>query len=389
MKRSEAKEVKKPKLSLKTLMVSYFTLIMMVICILLSIVIYNLSLSALGSSADASVKQALSGNMTTGLIIVNIVMFFVSILVAFVFSTFYTSPIKKITEFTKSASNGNLKVQLDFYNKSKEVGELVSAIIALKDHVNELVVSISSATGQVSKESKQVATTSEELSRGASDQSSAVEELTSSVEEIYSQTTQSAENASSANALIEQSRESAETSRLRMNDSVETMEEIKVSSDNIAKIIKLIDEIAMQTNLLSINASVEAARAGEYGRGFSVVAEEIRELSTKVSSAAKETSILVKNSLDKVRKGSKAVNESSDALNDIIDKVEQTTLLLNNIAESSKEQELGIAQIRQGLIQVSNIVQTNVSAAEKNSTSSQRMSSQIESLKLQINQYSA
>jgi len=298
-----------------------------------------------------------------------------------------SKPLRRMVDSAEEIANGNLDVDVKIDSRD-EVGELGLAFVKMTDHINEIMTNIDSAAEQVAAGSKQIADSSMGLSQGATEQASSIEQLTASIEEISAQTRLNADNASEANELAEITRENAVQGNNEMKRMLESMEEINESSANISKIIKVIDEIAFQTNILALNAAVEAARARQHGKGFAVVAEEVRNLAARSADAAKETTRMIEGSIKKVDDGTKIATSTAAALNKIVDDVAKVSGIVGNIATASNEQAIGISQINQGIMQVSEVVQMNSATSEESAAASEELSSQAELLREQAARFS-
>ena len=343
----------------------------------------------------------------------------IAVLLGIAISRAISRPIKKVVAAANELAKGNINIQSTIYTRD-ETGQLAEAfrnlIESIKEQVriveriadadltvdvpirsdddvmgkkltqlvrdlNEIMANIASSSDQVASGSKQISDSSMALSQGATEQASAIEELTASIEEISAQTKQNAQNANQANELAEQAKTNAIQGNAQMNDMLKAMEEINEASANISKVIKVIDDIAFQTNMLALNAAVEAARAGQHGKGFAVVAEEVKNLATRSANAAKETTEMIEGSIKKSEIGTKIAKDTAEALDRIVNEIEKVAALVNDIAVASNEQDVGIAQVNQGIMQVSEVVQNNSATSEESAAASEELSSQAELLK--------
>ncbi len=291
---------------------------------------------------------------------------------------------RKQVNMAQRVANADLTVDVEV-RSDKDL--LNKELAFLTESLNKMVSEISAASEQVAAASKQVSDSSMELSQGATEQASAIEELTATVEEIFSQTKLNAENADEASDLANSAKSNAMQGDSHMKEMLNAMDEINVSSSNISKIIKVIDDIAFQTNILALNAAVEAARAGSAGKGFAVVADEVKNLAQKSAEAAKETTSMIENSINKVEDGTKIANETAVALSRIVDDIEKVANLIKSIAVASNEQAVGIEQINQGIVQVTQVVQANSAASEESAAASEELSGQAELLRQLVSRF--
>lgn len=294
--------------------------------------------------------------------------------------------INDITRVLSEIAAGNLTIGVtsDYMGDFVEIKNSLNMIV---DSLNEVLSDMNSASEQVAEGARQVSASGQALSQGSTEQASVVEELTSSLSQIAVQTKQNATNAKQANELSLAARDNAAHGNKQMDGMLKAMAEINESSGNISKIIKVIDEIAFQTNILALNAAVEAARAGQHGKGFAVVAEEVRNLAARSADAAKETTMMIEGSIKKVEDGTKIASATAEALNSIVEGVAKATALVGEIAVASNDQATGIAQVDQGIAQVSQVTQTNSATAEESAAASEELSSQAQLLKELVSKF--
>ncbi len=234
--------------------------------------------------------------------------------------------------------------------------------------------------GQVRSASEQLSSTSQQMAEGASEQAASLEETSSSLEEIASMTKHNADNANTVNGLMGESKRSMDDGTARMRALVTAMGDIKNASNDIAKIIRVIEEIAFQTNLLALNAAVEAARAGEHGKGFAVVAEEVRNLAQRAGTASKDIAGLIQNAVTKADNGNSITEGVAKALDAVSQGIKKAGDLSGEVAAASNEQSQGVDQINKAVTQMDSVTQQNAANAEEAASGSEELSAQAEVL---------
>ena len=368
-----------------------------------------------------------TGKIITLSLIAFVIIIAVAIFITILVASNITKPLKKLTVAAQSIADGNFNVDLNV-NSQDEIGHLANAFdktvqqlnnyqtyideisaamesIAdgdltfelkneyigqfkkLEVNVNNLIntfdntlVEINRTASFVSNGSDQVSCGAQALSQGATEQASSIEELSATIDDISNDINKNAENARLAREESQVTGNEVADSNQKMQEMIEAMNIISQKSDEINKIIKTIDDIAFQTNILALNAAVEAARAGAAGKGFAVVADEVRNLASKSSEAAKNTAILIDETITAINNGTEIVDATAKSMSSVVESTKSVLSLIDKISEASGEQAAAVSQVTIGMSQISSVVQTNSATAEESAAASEELNSQAKVL---------
>jgi methyl-accepting chemotaxis protein len=293
----------------------------------------------------------------------------------------------EIRRFCEGLESGNLDIELDRNAFNGDYRNIVEAMERAIDSLNETISTANQQVQQVAITVEQMSQSSQSLATNSQIQSSSVDEVSASAEQTNIQVKSNAAAADSAAKLVGGAAVVAEDGTRKIAEMVQAMDGIKASSQDIAKIIKVIDEIAFQTNLLALNAAVEAARAGQHGRGFAVVAQEVRNLAGRSAKAARETSDLIEDAATRVQSGVRIADETRQAFTRIAGDIEQVQTLVRDIAIASEEQARGVTQINQAIGEVAKSALSTSQQADELAASATEMSSATETMRRDFNRY--
>lgn len=301
-----------------------------------------------------------------GVILIALIVVLISISLAVIITRGILKPIIKSVHFANEIAEGNLDANINI-NQNDEIGKLAKSLKSMSEKLTEIVINIKNSSNYIAGASQEMSSTSQQLSHSSNEQAASVEEITSTMEEMSANIAQSSENASQTDKI------SAVAYQGMLETKEGTNRAVKANKE-ISEKIKIINDIAFQTNILALNAAVEAARAGEHGKGFAVVAVEVRKLAERCKFAAEDIVSLAKNCYD-------ITQDARDKLEEMLPELEKTTRLIQEISASSNEQNNGANQVSDSMQQLNNATQQNASASEELATSSEELAAQAMYLK--------
>lgn len=274
-------------------------------------------------------------------------------------------------------AHGDLSIPIEVRSEQDVIG---LALVHMRKMYNEIFVELGKVSSHVAQSSRQISQGSAMLANGSVEQASAIEQLSASITDINAQTQHSASQSETANMMTSNIRAAAEGGTEKMHQMVQAVQQIDHASNNISRIIKVIDDIAFQTNILALNAAVEAAHAGQHGKGFAVVAEEVKTLASRSATAAKETTQLIEQSIQLAADGVQIADQTQESLRSIVEQINEVASVITTIADTSSAQAEAVSQINKGIERVSHVVHSNSATAQQSAASSQEMSAQADVL---------
>jgi methyl-accepting chemotaxis protein len=298
----------------------------------------------------------------------------------------YLAYISEMSDALNTMATGDMRIKLK-QAYDGEFASLKTGMEALTANLRDTLSQIESSAEQVESASDQVSNAAAQLAQGASEQTHAIENLEHTMEKISEQSNANLEHARTATIQVEESEDLLDRGNKDMSAMLESMAEITKSSEEISKIISVIDNIAFQTNILALNASVEAARAGEAGKGFSVVADEVRNLANKSAEAAANTGALIEQSIEAVNKGQRIAEKTADAMRRVSSKSKDTQNVVEMITEATENQNRALTSVTQLVTSISGVVQTNAATSEETSAASEELNAQAGILATEVKKF--
>lgn len=296
--------------------------------------------------------------------------------------------VQDISHYLSTMAKGDFTVKSEKEeNYIADYKPILENMEVIADHLSKVIEEIKETASQVALGSANMAEGAQALAGGAADQSSAVEELTATINEVTERVEQTAAGAGEAYQKAKQVSREISVSNGHMTRMTDAMGRINETSSQIENIIKSIEDIATQTNLLSLNAAIEAARAGEAGKGFAVVADEIRQLADQSAKAASNTRDLIRSSVDEINNGSSIVNDTSESLNQVVTTIDEMSNIIEEARNSTEQQAQSMEEINKGIEQIADVVESNSATAQESSASSEELSAQADVLNSLVGQF--
>ncbi|MBB6480218.1 methyl-accepting chemotaxis protein [Spirochaeta isovalerica] len=294
------------------------------------------------------------------------------------------SRLKAKAEAIEKVASGDLSAEIDLASDEDHLGH---SLLEMKRSLNAMITDVAVIVREVSQGSQQIAEASQNLSAGVINQVQSLEDVTMSLDKINEQTSENGEQAQKANEMAERSVVDAEEGNVKMNRLLDALLSISESSSRVSKVIKVIDDIAFQINLLALNANVEAARAGKYGKGFSVVADEVRNLAVKSAGAAKETSDIIEQTLKEIKKGNELARVTSEQFNQIVDQVRTVSEVLKEISLVSLHQTEGISAVNVKVHEIDKLTHDSSSFTEETAAAAEELAQMAERLRYMVSRF--
>lgn len=296
--------------------------------------------------------------------------------------------INDISYLLTELANQNLNI----HTKHEEayVGSFQDILLSMrhmKEQLSDIMCQVNHSAEEVSSASVQLSTSAQNLRQGTIEQSSSVQELASRINEISEQAKSTANSAVALRSQTHQTGEEISQCNQQMEKLMEAINKIQTTSDEIGKILKTIEDIAFQTNILALNASVEAARAGSAGKGFAVVAQEVRDLAGRSAEAAQSTSTLIGHSTEAVHIGTEIADHTAKILSEVVNSIQSVVASIDDIAAVSNEQSDAVWQVSEGINQISIVVQSNSTTAQESASASEHLSTEAIGLKQLVDQF--
>lgn len=342
---------------------------------------YSQSVKAVVSNQQALIDQNGQQIQHAGasaiwtLISVGIVAFLLSTLLALVITRSITRPLMSAVDVARQVASGNLFVNVKVESKD-QLGQLMAALRDMTASLRQTVLKVREGSDNIASAANEIASGNQELSSRTEEQAASVEETAATLEQLTATISNTATHTTQVRQFVIDAAGLVKENGVVMSDVASRMKEISASSSKMSSIISVIDGIAFQTNILALNAAVEAARAGESGRGFAVVAGEVRILAQRSASAAREIKTLIDDSVSRIDAGNLLVDKADKGMGDIVTNVQNIETLINEIAQATREQNDGIAQINLAMEQIDTTTQQNAALVEESASAAQSMAEQ-------------